>query len=507
VRKRIAAGLLLVVSLLGAACSSGNDDSSNALQAAATPTQTGDSESGEPASTQGAAAEQEEVDEPQQGAPALAGEMAEAIYRVLLADPEMSESITDQQIRCIGNAAASALGEERIAELGIDRPSLEAAYGDSGSFLLRDRFGINQDEIDEVVQEAVACADWRGLFAEGFLGDGGSSEMAACFAAEISDIGVNSMAGGMLISPEMPLGAGSESAGEELARLLRRCLDLRSTIYDNLVNSGAVSEQSAQCVVDSISDELAEKYAQAFSGNDEAGELAGVVAELRDVQIQCLTPQELESIGLSDSGGPAFAPSDDFGSGPCPPADGSGPQVLDFEGPQPMCLDPSKQYTAVFDTTAGEMRIALDMLNTPVTANNFAVLARYRYYDDTLLFRTDPGIGIIQGGAPHTNSPSDPGPGYTIADEGSGFAYEPGQIVMARTAAPDSASAQFFFAVNENTALLNGQGTYVVFGQMDDASLAVAEAILASHVDQPNNPLGGAPEPQVTVNSVTIEEN
>ena len=191
----------------------------------------------------------------------------------------------------------------------------------------------------------------------------------------------------------------------------------------------------------------------------------------------------------------------------CPPADGSGPQVLDFDGPQPMCLDASKQYTAVFDTTAGEMHIALDMVNTPITANNFAVLARYHYYDNTLLFRTDPGIGIIQGGAPHTNSPSDPGPGYTIPDEGSGFTYEPGQIVMARTAAPNSASAQFFFAVNEQTARLNNQGTYVVFGQMDDASLAVAEAILASHVDQPNNPLGGGPEPQVIVNSVTIEES
>lgn len=190
----------------------------------------------------------------------------------------------------------------------------------------------------------------------------------------------------------------------------------------------------------------------------------------------------------------------------CPPADGSGPQVLDFDGPQPMCLDESKQYTAVFDTTAGEMRIDLDMVNTPITANNFAVLARYHYYDNTLLFRTDPGIGIIQGGAPHTNSPSDPGPGYTIADEGSGFTYEPGQIVMARTPAPNSASAQFFFSVNDETARLNNNGTFVVFGKMDDESLLVAEAILASHVDQPGNRLGGAPDPQVIIQSVTIEE-
>ena len=134
-------------------------------------------------------------------------------------------------------------------------------------------------------------------------------------------------------------------------------------------------------------------------------------------------------------------------------------------------------------------------------------MARYHYYDNTLLFRTDPSIGIIQGGAPHKNSPSDPGPGYTIPDEGSSFTYEPGQIVMARTGAPNSASAQFFFAVNENTALLNSQGTYVVFGQMDVESLAVAEAILASHADQPGNRLGGAPDPQVIVKSVTVEES
>ena len=47
----------------------------------------------------------------------------------------------------------------------------------------------------------------------------------------------------------------------------------------------------------------------------------------------------------------------------------------------------------------------------------------------------------------------------------------------------------------------------MVFGQMDDESLAVAEAILASHVDQPGNRLGGGPDPQVIVKSVTIEKS
>ena len=497
------------MALMGAACSSGDNDAEP--QSPAVSPEAGAAEDEvETASTEVAAAAQEDEDGTGQGSLLAADEVAEAIYQVLRSEVGAPESITDQQMRCIGDAAALTLGEDRIVELGIDGPSLEAAYAESGSFLLGDRFEIDQHEIDKVVEEAATCADWRLLFAEGLQGFGESSEMAACFAAEMSDLAVNSLVGGMLISPERPLGTlgtDSERAGQEMARLFDICFDLRSVVYDALVNGSGVSEQSAQCVVDSMSDELVERYLLATSEGGEEDEMMEVVSELLDIQNQCLTPEELELMGMTEFEDPEFAPADDFGSGPCPPADGSGTTVLDFDGPQPMCLDPAKQYTAVFDTTAGEMRIALDMVNTPVTANNFAVLARWHYYDDTLLFRTDPSIGIIQGGAPHTNSPSDPGPGYTIPDEGSGFTYEPGQIVMARTAAPNSASAQFFFAVNENTTLLNSQGTYVVFGQMDDASLAVAEAILASHMDQPDNPLGGGPEPPVFVNSVTIEES
>ena len=49
-------------------------------------------------------------------------------------------------------------------------------------------------------------------------------------------------------------------------------------------------------------------------------------------------------------------------------------------------------------------------------------------------------------------------------------------------------------------------------GAYDASSIEVLEGldvlfdILASHVDEPDNPLGGAPDPPVVVNSVTIEE-
>ena len=213
---------------------------------------------------------------------------------------------------------------------------------------------------------------------------------------------------------------------------------------------------------------------------------------------------------------PAAAPAAESTAGACPAADGSSPRIIDFDGPQPMCIDPEAGYVAVFDTSEGEMRFELTASETPLTVNNFVTLARWGYYDGTLLFRTDPSIDIIQGGSPHTNDNRDPGPGYTIPDEPAfevdpdtgdltgPYRYQPGQLVMARSAGQDSASAQIFLTTGPNASRLDGQGTYVVFGQTDDAGLAVAQSIIGLH--EPGGPLGGAPSRDVTVRSVTIEE-
>ncbi len=214
---------------------------------------------------------------------------------------------------------------------------------------------------------------------------------------------------------------------------------------------------------------------------------------------------------------PAAEPVAEPAAAACPAVDGSSPRTIDFDGPQPMCIDPEAGYVATFDTSEGEMRFELTASETPLTVNNFVTLTRWGYYDDTLLFRTDPSIDIIQGGSPHTNDNRDPGPGYTIPDEPAfeidpetggltgPYRYQPGQLVMARSAGPDSASAQFFLTTGPNASRLDGQGTYVVFGQTDDAGLAVAQSIIGLH--EPGGSLGGAPSRDVTVHSVTIEEN
>ncbi len=194
------------------------------------------------------------------------------------------------------------------------------------------------------------------------------------------------------------------------------------------------------------------------------------------------------------------APGDTItGSTPCPAIDGSQERVSQFEQAPDFCIDPSKSYSATITTSQGVIEVDLDTANTPNTVNNFVVLSRYKYYDESLLFRTDPSIDIIQGGG-QSNVDS---PGYTIEDEGSGYTYKEGDLVMARTGAPNSAGAQFFFGTGPNVSALDGQGTYVKFGKVT-GGLDVLKKIMALHSGPEFG--SGAPDPAVVVTSVVISE-
>jgi cyclophilin family peptidyl-prolyl cis-trans isomerase len=186
-----------------------------------------------------------------------------------------------------------------------------------------------------------------------------------------------------------------------------------------------------------------------------------------------------------------------YGKGGCPAADGTSIKQSTFSQAFKQCIDPSKTYTATFDTSMGTIVVDLDTANVPGTVNNFVSLSRFHYYDGSLIFRTDPSIDIIQGGG-KTNQDT---PGYTIPDEKNGFSYSEGDLVMARTADPDSAGAQWFFVGGPNASALDAQGTYVTFGKVTQG-LDVVKNILALAGED-----GQTPTKTVTVNSVTIQES
>jgi peptidyl-prolyl cis-trans isomerase B (cyclophilin B) len=184
-----------------------------------------------------------------------------------------------------------------------------------------------------------------------------------------------------------------------------------------------------------------------------------------------------------------------------------GVRVIDFDEPPTAGIAPGDEVTATFETSEGTVVVELDTERTPKTADNFAALAQHCYYDGTDLFRTEASTGIIQGGAPLTQDNSDPGPGYTIEDEGLPFTsddYGPGTIAMANTGMPDSAGAQFFFLAGEGGRYLGDEslvgpsaGSYAVFGTVREG-LEVLEVIAA--LDDGT----GAPSRPVTIEQVTI---
>jgi peptidyl-prolyl cis-trans isomerase B (cyclophilin B) len=210
-------------------------------------------------------------------------------------------------------------------------------------------------------------------------------------------------------------------------------------------------------------------------------------------------------------GTPPSAPDQTGGtlkSWSCPKANGSSPHILHFPKTEPpMCIDPAKTYTATLATTEGKITFVLDTKHTPLTANNFVVLSLYHYYDGTSIDRIDTSIDIEQTGSPSTQNISDPGPGYTIKDEGSHYKYHPGDVVMARSGAPNSGAAQYFFVYGPKAAALDSQGTYVTFGHVTGNSLSVLRKIASLYEPCPASDsacLGGAPKSVVLIQKVTI---
>lgn len=200
-----------------------------------------------------------------------------------------------------------------------------------------------------------------------------------------------------------------------------------------------------------------------------------------------------------------------YGTGACAPAGGVAAPVLDFDDAFADCLDPGKTYTATVTTSEGAVVVQLDTERTPIATNNFVNLARSGYFDGTDLFRTEARTGIIQGGSPHTQDNRDPGPGYTIPDEGLPFStadYAPGVIALANSG-PDSGAGQFFFLSREAGSYLgdpeaigDSAGSYVVFGRTTQG-LDVLQKIS----DLESTPGSSTPARRVTIESVAITES
>jgi peptidyl-prolyl cis-trans isomerase A (cyclophilin A) len=131
--------------------------------------------------------------------------------------------------------------------------------------------------------------------------------------------------------------------------------------------------------------------------------------------------------------------------------------------------DKETSTVVILKTSLGEIKIELDAEKAPITVENFLGYVDDGFYDGTVFHRVIPGF-MVQGGG----MAADMAPKQTKApiknEADNGLVNDRGTLAMARTAAKDSATAQFFINVKDNDFLNHGTRDfgYAVFAKVTE---------------------------------------
>lgn len=123
-------------------------------------------------------------------------------------------------------------------------------------------------------------------------------------------------------------------------------------------------------------------------------------------------------------------------------------------------------------TSMGDIVVQLDPAKAPKSVENFLAYVNAKHYDGTIFHRVINGF-MIQGGGFTADMVQKPTKSPIPLEASNGLKNDTYTIAMARTGAPDSATAQFFINVKDNDFLdhtaptVQGWG-YAVFGQVVD---------------------------------------
>jgi len=178
---------------------------------------------------------------------------------------------------------------------------------------------------------------------------------------------------------------------------------------------------------------------------------------------------------------------------------------------KPAAAATATKPTAIIDTTAGKMTCTLFPDKAPIGVANFIGLANgtkdwknpvsgatkhgVPLYDGTIFHRVIPEF-MIQGGDPAGNGSGDPG--YEFKNEVSSDLLfdKPGRLAYANSG-PNTNGSQFFIT---EVATPHLNGNYTIFGQCDEATVALVKQIARMARDPQND----KPFRPVKINHITI---
>ena len=131
----------------------------------------------------------------------------------------------------------------------------------------------------------------------------------------------------------------------------------------------------------------------------------------------------------------------------------------------------------VFETSKGTLTAELLPLEAPKTVENILDLVDSGFYDGLIFHRVIEGF-VVQAGGHLEDMQYREAPRTVVNESENGISNKKYTLSMARTSDPDSAGAQFYINLNDNTHLdyRRGQPGYTVFGRLIDG-MDVADEI------------------------------
>jgi peptidyl-prolyl cis-trans isomerase A (cyclophilin A) len=157
-------------------------------------------------------------------------------------------------------------------------------------------------------------------------------------------------------------------------------------------------------------------------------------------------------------------------------------------------------------TSMGDIVLELYPDKAPKTVDNFLQYVRDKHYNDTIFHRVMDGF-MVQGGGFTVDFEQKATRAPIPLEAQNGVKNDRGTIAMARTANPNSATAQFFINVVDN-AMLNapnpdGYG-YTVFGKVIQG-MDVVDKIKTMPVGN-KGPHQNVPKTPITILKATLEK-
>ena len=167
---------------------------------------------------------------------------------------------------------------------------------------------------------------------------------------------------------------------------------------------------------------------------------------------------------------------------------------------------PALNPSVEFETSQGNFTVELYPEKAPKTVANFLQYVKDGFYGNTIFHRVISRF-MIQGGG-FERDLTEKNTREPIANESNnGLLNEPGSIAMARTADPDSATAQFFVKLSDNqflnyTSPDPAQIGYCVFGKVSSGFEVIQKIGLSPTTSMGRN--ADVPIKSITIKSVKL---